>query len=155
MYRSYLWTACRKWLDFHRSSRQEFFGFFAESIALYFFIDSVCRWLLHSSVVTILLLPSQWEFWGPHILVTYAYPILFYVWITLLLMVRRLHDFDWSGWWLFLAPLFWFVPWLAPLVGLIPGDMSSNCYGPVPTHASATWATLNQWLAQVLAEDVD
>ena len=54
----------------------------------------------------------------------------------LLLSIRRLHDFNFSGWWVFL--------WLIPLIGFIwsfiilcsPGSKGANKYGEQPTKAN-------------------
>lgn len=52
---------------------------------------------------------------------------------SLALQVRRLHDTNHSGWWLFIG--------LVPLIGgiilfifdVLPGDPDLNCYGPIPS----------------------
>ena len=61
------------------------------------------------------------------------FPILL-VLPTTTMMVRRLHDFEKSGWWLLIV--------LIPLIGILyliylfiqEGDMNENIYGRVPTN---------------------
>ena len=57
---------------------------------------------------------------------------------SLAVSVRRLHDINRSGWWLFLN----FVPVVGPLFLLYffvqPSDEAPNRYGPVPQPGSAT-----------------
>jgi uncharacterized membrane protein YhaH (DUF805 family) len=42
--------------------------------------------------------------------------------------VRRLHDFNLSGWFYLLT----FIPFATLVLGLIPGDVGDNDYGPQP-----------------------
>ena len=65
----------------------------------------------------------------PWVLVSY---VLFMMVPSTSIMVRRLHDSDHSGWWIFIG--------IAPLIGelilffllIIPGDPDRNRFGPVP-----------------------
>ncbi len=65
-----------------------------------------------------------------------------------LLKIKRLHDFDFSGWWM----LLFLVPFLGGLWGFlifcIPGTMGDNRYGPQPPAATLTEKILAfQWFA--------
>jgi uncharacterized membrane protein YhaH (DUF805 family) len=59
----------------------------------------------------------------------------FIVWIHAAVSVKRLHDFNRSGWWAILC----FVPYLnyvaVPVLGVIPGKTGSNSYGDDPRRA--------------------
>jgi uncharacterized membrane protein YhaH (DUF805 family) len=45
--------------------------------------------------------------------------------------VRRLHDLDFSGWWVLLLLIFSFL--FLVILGCIPEDMGKNRFGPAPT----------------------
>ena len=55
------------------------------------------------------------------------------LWPGIPIMVRRCHDFSFSGWWVFLA----FVPYLGLvfiiILGIVPGAPTENTYGAPPS----------------------
>ena len=58
--------------------------------------------------------------------------VLTFVWPSISNAVRRLHDFNRSGWWWWLCciqPIGWLV---AVIIGLIGGTKGDNDYGPEP-----------------------
>lgn len=52
-----------------------------------------------------------------------------YFWITSCLLVKRLHDMNASAWYLIIALL---IPLAGIVIGVIPGTVGSNDFGPDP-----------------------
>ncbi len=73
--------------------------------------------------------PMSMESWNFVDFVTTALFVYLYI-VLVSFLVRRLHDFNRSGWWVIL----WFIPILTPIVyivvGVIAGDPYHNRYGP-------------------------
>lgn len=73
------------------------------------------------------------------LIVTVVFAIIaFVIWlIGISLSVRRWHDLNRSGWWMFvnIIPVF---GWIYSLImlGFMPGDQGSNNYGPPPKEGA-------------------
>ena len=74
--------------------------------------------------------------------------MLVYLYLGIVITVRRLHDLDRSGWWilLFLLPVINLFIWLYVL--FFPGTRGSNQYGP--ERISPVWEKIVAWLVIVL-----
>lgn len=69
-----------------------------------------------------------------------AIPIVMFLLLvpTISLLVRRVHDVDWSGWWLLtmVLPIFWIIPVILIWAEGAPGP---NRFGPEPGTARRSW----------------
>lgn len=76
------------------------------------------------------------------ILVGYIAATLVFVVLGLSLVIRRLQDMGWNGWWalLVLPPVVNFIFWLVLLFK--PGTSGDNAYGTPPSTKLDIWNTL-------------
>ncbi len=54
------------------------------------------------------------------------------VWLTLMLLVRRFHDIDRTGWWVLAAIIPFFIPLGMIILGCLRGSDGANRYGEAP-----------------------
>jgi uncharacterized membrane protein YhaH (DUF805 family) len=118
-------TPFRRAFDYSgRSSRKEFFTFF------WIFVFAI-------PVGFAVIYPATQGFdptrSGDAILIAVGAYMLVVLIPTVSLMVRRFHDFDWSGWWLLflLVPVLGIVSEIAALVW-VEGTPGPNRFGPIP-----------------------
>ncbi|MHC2146941.1 DUF805 domain-containing protein [Pseudomonas sp. 210_17 TE3656] len=57
--------------------------------------------------------------------------------LSMLLIVQRLHDLNWSGWFCWLALMPWVGDFFILVLVLLPGNQASNRFGPVPAPDSS------------------
>lgn len=52
--------------------------------------------------------------------------------LSMVLIIQRLHDLNWSGWFCLLALMPWVGDFFVLALVLLPGNQTSNRFGPVP-----------------------
>ena len=85
-------------------------------------------WGMTADIIMLLLLLILDVILGTVIVLFIVYLLLSFI-PRITLSVRRLHDFNWSGWWylLVLIPGASFIVFI--IIGVIPGNEESNAYG--------------------------
>lgn len=69
---------------------------------------------------------------GMSILIGAGIPAAVAVVLGILLTIQRLHDLDWTGWWVLLLLIPYLGGLFSLLLWLLPGTRGTNRYGPVP-----------------------
>ena len=91
---------------------------------LTFFFGDIAKWFLLIPILMLVNVKSISSIHGALFVVF----IVAYLYISIVLAIKRLHDFNESGWWSF----FIFVPFGGLYILLNPGTKGANKYSEVP-----------------------